>query len=469
MPAFIHRCLVLAAALLLLGALACNRLSTTPGTSPTPTVTAQPAAETQTATPLPTATATPTEPPAPTPTFTPTPPPATTATPTPGPTSTDVPSPTATPPPAAALDEIVSRVTLALPGLRGLDFHRDVPPQLITSEELADYLEREITQEDREDLFKVQQLLLVLGLIDLDTDLLQLYLDLLAEGVLGFFNLDGEELFIVSDAPQLGIVEELTVAHEYTHALQQQHFNIARLSDEAEHHRDRSSAVTALIEGDARFTELTYAFDRFTSAQLSRAFRDASSSSDVFDSAPAIIQRDLIFPYVEGSDFVRAVFNAGSWDGVDAAYSDPPVSTEQVLHPELYLEGHQPVDVAAPAHWALLNLGWQLVDENTVGEFFLRIFLDEEMSPFTASRAAAGWSGDRYLLFTDAGGRLALAFFSEWDTAADALEFDDAVRQYTGLALGPETAVQVARDALKVTLFIAADEENLAVLAGGLE
>ncbi len=364
---------------------------------------------------------------------------------------------------------MVARVTLALPRLRGLDFHRDVPPQLMTSEELADYLEREITQEDREDLFKVQQLLLVLGLIDLETDLLQLYLDLLGEGVLGLFNPDGEELFIVSDAPQLGIVEELTVAHEYTHALQQQHFNIAGLSDEAGHHRDRSSAVTALIEGDAQFTELTYAFDRFTAAELSRAFRDASSSSDVFDNAPAIIQQDLIFPYVEGSDFVRAVFDAGSWEGVDAAYLDPPVSTEQVLHPELYLEGHQPVDVAAPAHQALLDLGWQLVDENTLGEFFLRIFLDEEMSSFAASRAAAGWGGDRYLLFTDAGGRLALALFSQWDTAADALEFDDAVRQYAGLALGPETAVQIALDALNVTLFIAADEENLAVLAGGLE
>jgi len=210
---------------------ACREGTPTATTAPTdtPTVTLQPTA---TSGEIPMATASPTLP-------------APTATPTTASTPTSTPQ--ATPPPA--LREAVERIQELLPGVRGLDFKKDTPPRVMRPQELNAYLADRVTEENKEDLTKAQHLYALLGLIEADVDLTKLFLALLGEQVAGLFDPGDESLYVISESDRIGVYEELTLAHEYTHALQHQHFDLNGLSEGNEGNSDAGGAVTALIEG----------------------------------------------------------------------------------------------------------------------------------------------------------------------------------------------------------------------------
>lgn len=140
------------------------------------------------------------------------------------------------------------------------------------------------------------------------------------------------------------------------------------------------------------------------------------------------------FTYGQGEAFVAALRDEGGWDAVDAAYADPPVSTEQILHPEKYFGARDdPTPVALPDPAAALGDGWTLVHENALGELQTAVLLaNQEASGFgplpeAAAAAAAGWDGDRYALWTD-GQAEVLVWRSVWDGDAEAAEFVAALR-----------------------------------------
>jgi hypothetical protein len=144
----------------------------------------------------------------------------------------------------------------------------------------------------------------------------------------------------------------------------------------------------------------------------------------------------------------------GGYKGVDEAFGSPPDSTEQILHPEKYLDRETPIAVTVPADLpSKLGAGWSNGGSDTLGELQLRIWLTQGgVSTAAASRAAAGWGGDRVMLLDGLGGAAAVALITEWDTPADANEFAAAAKtalvglKLTGLvsqAAGP-TQVRVA-------------------------
>jgi hypothetical protein len=122
-----------------------------------------------------------------------------------------------------------------------------------------------------------------------------------------------------------------------------------------------------------------------------------------------------------------ALRNNGGWDAVDAAFDDPPVSMEQIIHPERYLERDHPLEVSvAPVDTVLAaSDGWAFVMERTLGEFYLRRHLrTQSLSNREVSRAATGWGGDRFqLYYNDRADELAWVLNLTWDTAQDAAEF----------------------------------------------
>ena len=128
------------------------------------------------------------------------------------------------------------------------------------------------------------------------------------------------------------------------------------------------------------------------------------------------------FPYREGAQFVALLYQNGGWSTVNAAFKNPPRSTEQVLHPERYFSGDAPTSIQLPA----LHLnGWQSIAEDTLGELYLRIYLEHKLDFAQAIPAAEGWGGDRYQVFGNSQGQLALALQTAWDSPADAREFFD--------------------------------------------
>jgi hypothetical protein len=142
---------------------------------------------------------------------------------------------------------------------------------------------------------------------------------------------------------------------------------------------------------------------------------------------PKVLQESLLFPYTAGLSFVQALQASGGWDAVNGAFRDPPASTEQVLHPEKYASHEAPIDVTLPADLpAKLGSGWTKGLEDTLGEFQLKVWLDQAGGGSggpSADTAAAGWGGDRVMLLDGPNGARAIALKTAWDSAADASEF----------------------------------------------
>jgi hypothetical protein len=197
------------------------------------------------------------------------------------------------------------------------------------------------------------------------------------------------------------------------------------------------AAVQALIEGDASLTEQFWLFENATDQDRKDIQQFAATyQSPVYDSAPEYLKKDFLFPYREGQEFVQTLYDQDGFRSVDGAYQNPPVSTEQILHPEKYPDD-TPAEVNIPDLKALLGEGWREVDNNMVGEWYTYLILtsgaDEQVRlPEAQGReAAAGWAGDKLLFYLKGGtGNTALILRSQWESQADAAQFWNALSDY---------------------------------------
>jgi len=144
--------------------------------------------------------------------------------------------------------------------------------------------------------------------------------------------------------------------------------------------------------------------------------------------APPILRETSLFPYTAGLSFVQALMASGGYAAVNAAFANPPASTEQILHPEKYAAHEAPVAVSIPGGLpALLGSGWSEAGRDTLGEENLRVWLGQLGASSQAFAAAAGWGGDRLVLYEGPNGATQLAVVTAWDTATDADEFATAL------------------------------------------
>lgn len=366
---------------------------------------------------------------------------------------------------AGQFAEIERRVV----ALRELEPAGPIEPKLISRDELHDNLVRLQTDEySQEEAREDAEALWMLRLIDdRNLDLFQLSIDLLTERVLGYYDPETKELYVVNDQPSLTPLGEMTIAHEMVHALQDQHSDLLRVGDEVD--GDRAQAHSGLIEGDAEVTATRYVLEYFTRAQLmDLTDESASGSSDVLDRAPAYIRDSLYFPYVEGVTFATQLFQLRGVAGQTAALADPPSSTEQILHPEKYLQQRDdPLTVVVHDLEPILGAGWEMARTDSFGEFDLRVLLRENGAK-DADAAAAGWGGGQYSLYRGpAAGDGLVAVTVAWDTGADADEFIAALGQ-TFATDAPTAGViddgqgrhsAVIRDGSSVTLITGTDRE----------
>jgi len=219
-------------------------------------------------------------------------------------------------------------------------------------------------------------------------------------------------------------MDKSTYAHEFTHALQDQHFDLDALDPEG-NSDDASLAVAALIEGDATLLMQQYMLEYLDPNELFDLFSESlDAGSEALEQAPAVIREQMMFPYEVGLTFVQALYQHGGYQAVNAAFARPPRSTEQVLHPDRYLAGELPQVVNALPLTNTLGSGWEWVDGNVLGELTLRLYLEEQVNTRTAASAADGWGGDWYDVYTHQGsGAIVMVMQTVWDTEAEAAEF----------------------------------------------
>jgi hypothetical protein len=243
--------------------------------------------------------------------------------------------------------------------------------------------------------------------------------------VVGFYNpVDGELVYRAGGS--LDIVERLTLAHELTHAIDDQHFRLARTDGIAAACRDDTfDAALGAIEGSAQFFSVKLLFE-FPPADGD--FSGLDLGGGMPDGVPPFMVRLLLWPYTAGQAFITQLDIRGGVDEVDGALRRFPVSTEQVLHPERYpTDRPTPVDVSDLS--GRLGPGWGDLDVMQVGEAWLSTMLGLRLSSSVAEGAAAGWDGGLYRAFTD-GTDVAVVLATTWDSPADAEAFEQAAREW---------------------------------------
>jgi hypothetical protein len=366
--------------------------------------------------------------------------------------------------------------------LRGLQATKDVTPQALSQEELKAYVDRLMGEISDEEWRTSDTLLRHLGLIRTEETLEELFGKLLGSQVAGFYDPDTSSLVVLARTGALGPIERVTMAHELTHMLQDQHFDLVKLESrgvasglirEAQDKSDRHLGLLALTEGDATLVMSLWAQEHLTTAEiLGLGAATDPESLAILNAMPLILRETLLYPYAAGLQFVFGLQRSGGWAAVDAAFAKPPDSTEQVLHPEKYTSREDPIAVDMPGDVAArLGSGWKVGLEDTFGEFDTRLWLQDAggLPAVEAASGAAGWGGDRIALLEGPAGAWAIAWKTAWDSPAEAEEFESAAfAAIKAIQAGSDTADVLQSDETTVWVLVAPSAGVIGPLANVL-
>ena len=337
----------------------------------------------------------------------------------------------------ALVDSLLPRLQV----LAGLRAERPIRIGYRTRAEVRSYIVRQLDRDlPPADLAGMQATYAALGLIPDTLRLRRLLVDLYTEQVGGYYDPETKTFYTVEGTPRDML--RTVLAHELVHALQDQHTNLDSLVSRRRGN-DPQSAAQAAIEGQATAVMFALITEEASGqaveparlpdlgAQLRPALEAQNSRFPVFRRAPPVIREGLVFPYLQGASFVEALWRSRLRPGAGPSVPWPapldsllPQSTEQVMHPERFLDLRD-----APT---ALRLGattgplWRTAWENGMGEMEMTLFLRQHLGPAASAR---GWDGDAYRLLQGPGGARALVWYSVWDDDAAADAFAAAYRR----------------------------------------
>jgi hypothetical protein len=252
-----------------------------------------------------------------------------------------------------------------------------------------------------------QRTLEAFGLIPKGFPLDPFLLNLLTDQVAGLYDPRGKQFFIADwISPE---EQEPVMAHELTHALDDQYFHLQKWQNAVRSNDDASLARDAVVEGSAVAAMLDYSLaDLHTNVRSMpdiAPFIETSVGAQMetdpnLAKAPLFIRDELLFPYLQGAEFTQQVLQrSAGWQDFKSVFQHPPASTQQILHPDLYFAKLQPETVTLPRLKSSMPRGYVRLDENVIGEFALGEVLKQFLGPGDAEKYAPMWRGDRYALF----------------------------------------------------------------------
>lgn len=328
-----------------------------------------------------------------------------------------------------AADEVLAQMSQIL----GLPIKQPLKKSLRSKQEIRAYLIRE-EKEDKDDAqrYADQKALEAFGFIPKGFPLDSFMIDVLTDQVAGLYDPKAKEFYIADWIP--ADEQRDVMAHELTHALEDQSYDIERWIKAARPNDDAELARDAVSEGSALAAMVDYALrdnhigvrDLPDVTLLLRSGALAEMDKDPnLAKAPAYIRDALLFPYLAGTTFSQQFLKAhAGWPDLKLVFQNPPVSTQQILHPDFYLKGVGPQKVTLPEWKGLVPADWKLLEENVLGEFSLQELLKQYIGQQRADDLAPAWDGDRYAVFESGKTkRTALAFLLALETADDAARF----------------------------------------------
>jgi hypothetical protein len=406
------------------------------------------------------------------------------------PSATIAPSPSAAPPtssaeaPSAApsplssaeLSVLYDQINGQVRTIRGLDEKTPVQPTILSPQQMAELLTKQLADESPPAIVAAyERLYHALGVLPKDAKLTDVYGDLLESQVAGLYVPKDKRLYVVSKGGGVGPLEKVLYSHEYTHSLQDQNFDLVNFQpDSLADQSDRQLARQALVEGDAYVTMTYWLQQNLGPADMGAVMASGNDAEaqETLKRIPPLIAAQILFAALEGTVWALGVQLQGGFPAIDDAYANPPESTEQILHPEKWASREKPVDVKLPAALAAkLGAGWSIGLQDTFGEHQLGVWISGAVPtgglPASPPSAAVGWGGDRMALLDGPGGAWAVVFRTEWDTDADAAEFETGIAPRVAAAAGPGQVLPGEGGRVR-WIVIGSDDATLTRLAGVL-
>jgi hypothetical protein len=382
-------------------------------------------------------------------------------------------APGSEPPPLKTVGAIVAAIQPTVEELRGLRFDHAVSVEKADDAIARSHFEERMRTYWPEPQMRVEQDAYIdLGLLPGRSDLKGSVLEALKEQAAGYYDPQRNAFVVLDDMP--GSMASIIVAHELTHALDDQHFGIDRLVDAAGGDSEKSGGVAAVVEGSGTlvmtmFTVREMVAGRLTAEGTKEIQESEAGQAKVLKTTPQVVQRILVGPYILGmrfllrGDIASIPKDVAPKADLDRAFHDPPVSWEQVLHPEKYwdpVKRDLPRPIALPNLAPVLGEGWVLEGQGKLGELLLAILTGPEIDVLDpmglkdargwTNEAASGWGGDLWQHYRRGdGGVTVLA--TVWDSKKDAREFEAA------LPASPGRAVFAKADAVVVVAGAAGD------------
>lgn len=328
---------------------------------------------------------------------------------------------------------------------RGLRFRHPVPVAFLADKAFRKEVtsdEHALTAKDRREIEQQVGFLRALGLVSGKLDLFKATNTLKGETILAFYDPDKKRVRI--QGTTLDVATRVTLAHELTHALQDQHFDLNRSEDRLD--ADEQNLYRALVEGDATDVENKYVdrLSRTDQRDYDESQQNQADTSNLED-VPEVLQVLEGAPYELGPPLVSVLRADGGRAELDRAFKKPPRSEEQLLDPSRFVDGDQPKHVARPR----LGKGEHKLDDGAFGAFGWYVTLSARIDPKEALRAVDGWGGDRYVAFKrDKTTCVRVAF--RGDTTRDTEEMATALDHW--VAAMPKGVASVQRGGRLVTL-----------------
>lgn len=406
----------------------------------------------------------------------------------------------------AEAEAVFSRAMARVQLLRGLAFEDDVDIELITREEFREaYGEDAWPEPERGVRILDNAQHEALFLVGPDEDVVEVRQDNRGDLVLGFYEPGAERIVLVSEQDPATLADEITLAHELLHALQDQHFDLSTVRDDGT--LDGVNARQGLVEGDAVLVEREYERNCETGEWECVELEDAPGPPTVGPDFHFGVYYVLFFPYAEGPSFVEHHREAGGWERVDAMYEDVPTAAAEMVHPASYGSDAYGEAVVEDRHGA----GWERVrtddgpDHGVVGQSGLASMFAytaqarpgegviepgefenrangglDPLRPFTYDVSYAdGWYADRLHAY-EQDGELAHVLNVTFVDEANAAEFQDGYEEvvafWDGERVGSQGggevwtleesddfdgAVWIERDGASVTIVHAPTEDDI--------
>jgi hypothetical protein len=339
--------------------------------------------------------------------------------------------------------------------ISGLKLRHPVPCDLITKDKVNEFLKKRVKEATTPDEIRAEELTLKkFGFVPPDFNLESTTIDLLTEQAAAFYDYDKKKLFVTeTSTPE---TQSPVLAHELSHAIADQNFNLGKFIRQGRKSDDGATARLAIMEGQA-----TWLMSEFLARQLGQSLKttpalvkmmsalsDSSGQFPVFDSAPLYLRQTLIFPYTKGMLFQQAVVEHDGDAAFAEVFKNPPVSTQQILHPEKYFAGDKPTGPDLPD--PKLPRSYKSLIGGSMGELDHEVLLEQYAGKAESEDLGPHWRGSAFELLEDKKAmRVVLRYAVQWDTAETARRYFNDYRQvlakkWKQLKIASETADAVA-------------------------